>query len=190
VKTISPIFSQLVVTGSPQGFVPASEKTKAEFYIRESVPKGETVDNWTQMITVTGMKGFSSNPQATPKAVLNNLAGGFKRACPDSFNVQVMSENPIGGFDTAVAVVSCGISPTTAGKTSETALITVIKGQADFYTLQWAERLAPSVTPMSIDPKKWAARLKEMGPFKLCPIVPGEKAPYPSCTESGVRDRT
>lgn len=185
VKTISPIFSQLLVTGSPQGFVPASEKTRDKFYIRESVPKGETVNHWTQIITVTGMKDLASNPQATPRTVLNNMAAGFKRACPSSFGAQGLSETPIGGFDAAVAVVSCGVSPTTAGKTSETALIAVIKGQADFYTIQWAERAAPSDTPLPIEVKKWSDRFKEMGPLKLCPIVPGEKAPFPSCVGDG-----
>jgi hypothetical protein len=190
VKTITPIFSQLLMTGSPQGFVPASEKTKPQFYIREAVPKGETVDNWTQMITVTGMKGMTSNPQATPKAVLNNMAGGFKRACPNSFNAQIMSESPIGGFDAAVAVVSCGVSPTTAGRTSETALIAVIKGQADFYTVQWAERTEPSNVPLPIDLKKWTDRFKTLGPVRLCPIVPGEQAPYRSCVGDGFKQPT
>src|SRR5438309_705241 len=41
VRTISPIFSQLLVTGMPQGFVLAWEKALPQFYIREAVPKGE-----------------------------------------------------------------------------------------------------------------------------------------------------
>jgi hypothetical protein len=187
VKTISPVFSQLLVTGLPQGFVAASEKTDDKFYIREAVPRGETVDSWTQMITVTGMKDLASNPQATPKAVLNTIAGGFKRACPGSFGTQILSERPIGGFDAVVAVASCGRSPRTAGKTSESAVIAVIKGQADFYTIQWAERAAPSDAPLPIETKKWLDRFKELGPLKLCPIVPGEKAPFPSCVGSGVK---
>jgi hypothetical protein len=186
VRTISPIFSQLLVTGSPQGFELISfEKTRDNFYIRESVLKGENVNDWHQMITVTGMKDLASRPDATPKIVLNRMAEGFKRGCPFSFNIQAVSESPIGGSDASVAVISCGASAATAGKTSEAALIAVIKGHADFYTIQWAERAAPSNAPVPIDMKKWTDRFKALGPIKVCPIVPGEKAPYPSCVGDG-----
>jgi hypothetical protein len=109
------------------------------------------------------------------------MAGGFQRACPNSYAVKLLSETRLNGFDAAVAVVSCGVSPTTAGKTSETALIVVVKGLADIYTIQWAERSAPSNTPLQIDISKWQDRFKALNPIKLCPRVAGEKAPYPSC---------
>ena len=189
VSTISPIFGQLLMSGHPPGFglAPAFEKTKDNFYIRESVPNGENVNNWTQMITVTGMKDAASKPEITPRIVLNNMAGGFKRACPSSFGAQVINENKVSGFDAIVGVVSCGLSPTNAGKTSESALMIVIKGQADFYTIQWAERATPSAAPIPIELQKWSDRFKKLNPIKLCPIVPGEKAPYPSCAGSGFK---
>src|SRR5450756_647144 len=137
VKTVTPIFGQLLMTGLPQGFEPVSfEKTRDKFYIRESVLRGESVNDWHQMVTVTGMKDLASRPDVTPKIVLDRMAEGFKRNCPFSFSMQAVSESPIGGSDASVAVISCGTSTAPAGKTSEAALIAVIKGQADFYTLQ------------------------------------------------------
>jgi hypothetical protein len=189
VRTVTPIFSQLLVTGAPLGFDPVSfEKTRDKFYIRESVLKGESVNDWHEMITITGMKDLASSPNATPKIVLNSMADGFKRGCPFSFNMKAVSESPIAGSDAFVAVLSCGASAATTGKTSEAALIAVIKGQTDFYTIQWAERAAPSNTPIPIDLKKWTERLKALGPIRLCPIVPGEKAPYPSCVGDGQKE--
>ncbi len=185
VTTVTPIFGQLLRTGYPKGFVHASEKVQPQFYIRESVLTGETVSNWTQMLTITGAKDLASKPGATPKAVLESLAGGFKRACPGSFGAHIIDETKVSGFDAVAAVVSCGVSPTTAGKTSETALMVVIKGQADVYTVQWAERAAPSNLPIPVDVAKWSDRYKRLGPFKLCPVVAGERAPYPSCVGSG-----
>ncbi|MEH2622036.1 hypothetical protein V1292_000091 [Bradyrhizobium sp. AZCC 1719] len=181
VTSITPIFGQLLKMSYPRAFVPAFVTTKADFYIQESVPTGESINGWTQMISVTGRRDLATKPDATPKAFLNALAGGFKVACPSSYSVTLLSENKLNGYDAAVAVVSCGVSPTTAGKTSETALIAVIKGQTDVYTVQWAERAAPSNIPMQIDVGKWQDRFKTLSPIKLCPIVPGEKAPYPSC---------
>src|SRR5262245_53509534 len=82
---ISPIFGQLVSFSMPMTFVAASEKTTAANYIREAVLKGETVNRWTQMITVTGAKGAASNPRVTPETFAGSIAGGFKNACPDTF---------------------------------------------------------------------------------------------------------
>lgn len=181
VKSITPIYSQLLLTGYPQGFQTAYEKVNGPSYIRELVPVGETVDNWTKMMTISGIKGLASKADITPKIILSNMAGGFKRACPNSFSAQVVTEGKLSGFDSFVAVVSCGVSPATGGKSSETALIAVIKGQSDYYTIQWAERSAPSNEPIALDVPTWAGKLSLMSPIKLCPIVPGEQAPYPSC---------
>lgn len=65
-RTISPIFGQLVVVNLPKGFVPASEKVKEDFDIREAVAKGKSVQTWRQMITLTGAKGLATKPGATP----------------------------------------------------------------------------------------------------------------------------
>lgn len=182
VQSVTPIFSQLLSLGTPRGFVAVFEKPTAVSYIREAVPQGETVDNWTQMITVSGYKDVATMPNLTPKAFLDTMASSFQHACPSSYGAKIMSEAKLSGFDAVVAVLSCGVSPTTAGKTSESALIAVIKGQADVYTIQWAEHGALSRSPIQVDEAKWQGRLNALAPIKLCPIVVGEKAPYPSCT--------
>lgn len=184
VKSIAPIFSQLLMTSLPKGFKTVFEKTRGAQYIRESVLDGENENKWTQMITITGAKDLASNPNLSPKKFVENMAGGFKRACPDSFSASGISEGKISGYDGYIAIVSCGTSPTTAGQTSESAIIAAIKGERDYYTVQWAERAAPSKTPIAIDTAKWTDKFKKLAPIKLCPIVPGEKAPYPSCAGS------
>lgn len=181
VVAITPIFGGLVKLSYPRGFMFAFENTKADFYIQESVLKGENVNNWTQMVTLTGKKDLASKPGATAQGYLNALAAHFRRGCPFSYAAKKLSEPGVDGYETATAVVSCGVLPTTAGKTSETTMIVVIKGKADIYTVQWAERGAPSDQPMKIDATKWQDRLKALNPIKLCPKIPGEKAPYPSC---------
>jgi hypothetical protein len=181
VSSISPVFSQLLATSFPQNFKTIFENTKGQQYIREAVLEGEDEKKWTQMITVTGYKDLVTNPNVTPRKFVDNMAGGFKRACPGSFNASIFSEEKINGFDSFMAVLSCGTSPTTAGKTSESAIILAIKGEKDYYTIQWAERMEPSSSPIAIDKAKWAERFKKLSPIKLCPIVPGEGAPYVSC---------
>ncbi|MDC6131314.1 hypothetical protein PPH41_26110, partial [Burkholderia gladioli] len=60
--------------------------------------------------------------------------------------------------------------------------ITVVKGAKDLYTLQWAQRGPLSTKPLDIDAAMWLQRVRNLMPLKVCPIVPGEKAPYPSCS--------
>ena len=177
---ISPVFGQLVAFSMPSGFVVVSENANGPNYIREAVPKGETVDRWTQMITVTGVKGLAGNPKVSPESFTGSIAGGFKAACPDSFTAKGFGATTFGDQDAYVAVASCGRVESSADKHSETALVVTVKGNADYYTLQWAER-GPAAGKSAIDEAKWQARLRQLQPIRLCPILPGERAPYPSC---------
>lgn len=182
VRTITPIFSQLVTFSFPKGFVPAFEDAKGGQYIQESVLKGESVKKWSQMITITGAKGLASSPNITPARFAGGMAGGFKRACPDSYTATGLGEIKFGSHDGFAAVVSCGVVNPVGEPYSESMLLIVIKGESDYYTIQWAERGKASKTPIKFDNAKWVDRFKRLTPIKLCPIVPGERAPYPSCT--------
>ncbi len=164
----------------PQTFVVIGENTKGPSYIREAVLKGETADHWTQMITVTGAKGMVVNPKVSPQLFAASIAGGFKSACSDTFSVKGVGAIKLGDQDGFAALASCGSVVSAPDKHSETALIVAIKGSADYYTLQWAER-TPALGKPVIDEAKWLERLRQLQPIRICPIVPGEAAPYPSC---------
>jgi hypothetical protein len=181
ITTITPIFSQLVKFSFPKGFVPAFENTKGGHYIQESVLEGESLKTWSQMVTITGEKELASNRNVTPARFADRMAGGFKRVCPDSYSATGLGEIKLGGYDGFVAVVSCGVASPVGESYSESMLLIVIKGESDYYTIQWAERGATSKTPIKFDDAKWSDRLKRLAPVRLCPIVPREPAPYPSC---------
>lgn len=181
VKTITRIFDQLLMFSFPKGFKPAFEDAKGGQYIQESVLDGETVKKWSQMLTITGAKGLASNPNVSPQIFANKIAGGFKNACPASFSGAALGAFKLGVHDAFGAVISCGVANPTGPSYSEAMLLIVVKGQSDYYTIQWAERGAASTSPIKLDDAKWQGRLKQLAPIKLCPVVPGEAAPYPSC---------
>lgn len=181
VGMITPIFGQLLALSMPKGFRPVMENTAGGQYIQESVLDGESTKKWSQMITITGAKGLASNPNATPQKLADRIAGGFKRDCPDSFSGTGLGAIKLNGHDAFGAVISCGIAVPTGEPYSESLLLFVIKGEQDYYTVQWAERGAASSFPIKFDDAKWAGRMKSLAPIKLCPIVPGESAPFPSC---------
>lgn len=179
-RVISQIFGQLVSFAMPSHFNAVFENTKGGHYIREAVLKGETPERWTQMITITGEKGMTLTPGASPEGFAGSIAGGFKSACPDSFAAQPLGTMTFGRFEGFVAVIGCGRIDTGPTRHSETALLIVLKGTSDYYTVQWAERGPESDEPPVRD-ARWQQRLSDLGPIALCPIVPGEAAPYPSC---------
>jgi hypothetical protein len=73
-----PIFSQLVVHGVPNGWKSGYEHASATSYIQEFVPDGESVQAWTEMITVRGFKDLADNPKVSPQTVLATVAAGIK----------------------------------------------------------------------------------------------------------------
>jgi hypothetical protein len=182
ISAISPIFSELVMHSLPMGFRTVSERTiGGKNYLREAVLEGETVERWSQMITVTGAKDLASNPKASPQWFIESISAGFKRACPESFAVTALGALKVSGHDGFAAVASCGTVQSGTIKRAEAALLIGIKGSADYYTVQWAERGPPSSAPLPLDHAKWGERFKLLRPIKICPIVPGETFPYPSC---------
>lgn len=179
--TIAPVFNQLLVISQPTTFVPAFEKTVGDRYVREAVLKGETIEHWTQMLTVTGARGLAADPQITPEVFAGLLANGFKKACPDTFASLPLGRLHVGKSEGFAAVAGCGSYDSNDGTKSETALIVAIRGEKDYYTIQWADRTAPSEKAPTIDKAAWMQRLHDLGPVRLCSIIAGEKAPYPSC---------
>lgn len=179
-RVISPIFGQLVSFSMPSNFVVVFENTKGGHYIREAVLKGETPERWTQMITVTGEKGLTSNPGASPEKFAGSIAGGFKSACPDSFAARPLGATTFCRFEGFAAVIGCGRVDSGPTRHSETALLITLKGTTDYYTIQWAERGPESDEP-PVNDERWQTRLRELHPIDLCPIIAGEAAPYPSC---------
>ena len=184
IRAITPIYDQLLAFSYPTTFNPIRENTQGPQYIQESVLKGENTTNWTQMITVAGLRGLASRPEVSPQSLAEQVMSKLKSTCPASFAGNELGAMKIGEHDAFATILSCGTTASSGKSRSETALIISIKGKSDFYSIQWTERGQASEHPLKLDRAKWEARLKRLMPIKLCPIVPGESAPYPSCSVS------
>jgi hypothetical protein len=181
---ITPVFAQLVMFSLPPEFKsqkPTYEKNSGSFYIREQVPEGETLGKWSRMITLTGTRGLATNPNATPQAMLARMSGDFQRNCPDSFSTEAPGPQKVDGYDAYEVIASCSRVQSGKETYSESAVMLTVKGSNDYYTLQWTERGRDSAQPRPIDVAYWAKQLARLNPIRLCPIVPGEGAPYASC---------
>ena len=101
VTVVSPIFGQLVAFSQPSNFVLGFENADGSNYIREVVPRGESVEKWTQMITVTGAKELAQQREVYPVAVASTIANGYKKFCPKSFAATVLPPPDVAGEDSA-----------------------------------------------------------------------------------------
>lgn len=171
-----PVYSRVLVVPVPAPFAAAFENEASGSYILEFVPDGETVENWTQMITVTGAQGAAANG-ASPMDIGNSIGSGFQSACPDSFRAWNQGEVTVEGATAAqVFLLACG----DLNGQSERALILVAVDEANIYTLQWAERGAAVDRPEE-DLPIWEPRGQMLTQLRLCTPAEGEAAPYPSC---------
>jgi hypothetical protein len=181
---ITPVFAQLVMFSLPAEFKspkPNYEKNSGSFYIREQVPEGETLGKWSRMLTLSGTRGLAGNPNATPQALLARMSADFQRNCPDTFSTEAPGSQKVDGYDAYEVIVSCGRVQSGKESYSESAVMLTVKGSSDYYTLQWTERGRDSAQGRPIDVAYWAKQLARLNPIRLCPIVPGEGAPYSSC---------
>lgn len=176
---VTPIFNQVVSYTFPKGFVPAFQKAQGDFYIQESVLKGETVDKWTQMITLTGNQGLSATPNLTPKKYAEHMVARFQKGCPDSFTASGLAETMLSGHKAYIVHIGCGTAGPGASH-SEAMLMVVVQGAKDYYTIQWAERGKATKT-LAYDDGVWSKRLKALMPIRVCTPAPGEKPPYADC---------
>jgi len=180
----TPVFSQLVMFSLPPEFKstkPTYEKNSGNFYIREQVPEGESLASWSRMITLSGTRGLAGNPNVTPQALLARMTLDFQRNCPDTFSSNAPGQQKIDGYDAYEVIVSCGRVQSDKPY-GVSAIMLSVRGAKDYYALQWTERGHDSAQPPPIDVAYWTRQLARLTPIRLCPIVPGEAAPYTSCT--------
>ena len=176
---VTPIFSQVIALETPTQFRMVNEETKGGSYLQESVKAGDTVDRWSEMITVTGRQGAASLPQASAKSFVLNIFKNFQSACPTTFSTLELGSRKVDGREGFAAIASCGSVSTTeeAAKNaahSETALILGIKGSADIYTVQWAQRGQSSAHPLTLDAAVWVDRFKQLDPIRVCERGPNQ----------------
>lgn len=182
--SVTPVFSQIVAFKAPDGFVPAFEGPGTDNYIQEAVLDGETADAWSQMLTLTGLKdAVGTGEHLGTIGYANALAESYAKSCPNSFQAQEMPTGDVpGAREVFAALMGCG-EVEDGSKIAEGAVIVVLAGAKDIYTVQWAERFDVTQGPHIFDPKDWQDRLTFLtSGTRICDPVAGEAPPYPSCT--------
>lgn len=138
---IRPASAQLVnenlLVALPPGYKIGFRTERNAMLMREMVPDNETVDNWTEMVTVQIFHGM----KATPEAFKDTLQRQWNAACPGATGAEITSavEN---GYAVLLWLLDCPRNPGT-GK-PEFTWFKAIAGNDSFYLVQKAFKFEPT----------------------------------------------
>ncbi len=122
------------------GFVVGHEASNAEQSIVELVPEGETVHNWSRMITDQRLGGLVRH--ATPRQFAELMAQGMAQSCPGGKVTQII-DLKIDQRPAAQLYAECPLNPDT-GK-PEAFIGLLIAGKDDLHSRQVAWRKTPTL---------------------------------------------
>jgi S1-C subfamily serine protease len=103
----------------------------------EFVPDGQTVEDWTEMLTVQIFRDRT----AEPAAFLQSIAAQWQSVCPESPKSTIVNGH-VNGYLVSVLELKCPRHPIT-GKPENT-MFRAVKGKDALYSVQYAWRAVPS----------------------------------------------
>lgn len=146
---------------------PAYADASPEAAIVEFLPPDETIEAWTQVLTLTAYVDRSGQTaEQAALAMANRLAQGYGAACPGSFAAEDLGTPAIAWAEaTFAAWLGCG----EVGKTgqSEAVVVLVLALDGTVYTTQWAERGPAAEGPPVFDMTHWLPRLDALMTLQL-----------------------
>ena len=121
----------------PPGYKLDYQNKKPNSLMNEMVPVGESVNDWTEMVTVQ----IFYNLKATPDQFEGTLAKGWLGTCPGA-RAEPVASGPEHGYLAGVWLLNCPKNPAT-GK-PEMTWVKIVQGNDSLYVVQKAFKFAPS----------------------------------------------
>ena len=129
----------------PPGFEKGFEESDDAFFIQEWVPKGESVNYWSEMLTLT----IQNMPNIDPVEFFNHMADGWEESCPE-YGGLLLHEGLENNYPVALWFLKCPKNPMT--NKPEFTYIKGIAGNDNFYTVQLAYALrSDEITDLTIN---------------------------------------
>ena len=123
-----------LLVGVPDGFVVGDRADgKSGLIAAEFIPQGETIEDWTRMVTVQVFRGEKHGPDKFAQ----NLKIGWEGAC-----VERLGSGAVNGYRYSAWSFGCPLNPKTSKP--ETMWLKVIRGKDALYSVQYAFRALPT----------------------------------------------
>src|SRR5262249_10340799 len=126
----------------PPGFKVGFQDSRNGVSIQEWVPQGETVQNWSEMVTV---QLFRSRRDLEPRAMIDTIQQGSLKACTSSTPAAIVVVQA-NGYESATMVLRCPLNGETGRP--ETTAFRAIRGRDSFYMVQRAVRCVPDASQL------------------------------------------
>jgi hypothetical protein len=126
-----------LLVSPPKDFKVGYQSSDGNRTLTEMVPTAETVEDWTQMLTVLVYR-HATVDSAT---LLQRVGKQYMDACPGTTTKGIFT-GKTNGYDVSMLVVKCPKNPST--QKPETTAFRVIKGNDALYSVQRAWRSDPS----------------------------------------------
>jgi hypothetical protein len=123
---------------APSGYHVDFQDKDKNSQIAEWVPEGETVDDWTEMITVLTF----FNAAARPEIYMHNIERYWRENCPGAEEAHQIASVVENGYASLVFLLNCPRNPKT-GKLEMT-WFKAIRGNDSLYVVQKAFKFAPA----------------------------------------------
>lgn len=169
-----PIYSQKIRFQLPSDWKHIFTDQTDDSYLIEFIPKKSSLENWTDLFSLQGHKGFKGS--LTPEQVSNNIATGFVKTCPKTAIYTKLGARKIDGHDAFLSVIGCSNMPSdgVAGLKkgmSEISYYVVMQGDADLYVAHKSVRgvgFKPNKFPPFVEAS--IEGMKLFFPFKFCKL--------------------
>ena len=116
------------------GFVVGYSAGNAQQSIREEIPRGETVEAWSRMVTTQRFTGLAQ--RTSPAAYAQSVLAPLPRACPGAA-ISPIANLTVSGRPAVRFQVDC---PHSAGGRPESFILLAIAGRSDMHVKQAAWR--------------------------------------------------
>ena len=144
---------EVLLVTVPKGYKIGFEKKAGNQIMTEMVPEGETVKNWTEMVTV---QIFLNMRGVTPAQYRERIQSMWSQAC-DGSEFSRVKEGDDGGYPTLTWFSKCPHNNAT-GK-PELTWMKAIQGRDSFYLVQKAYKFEPTAEQKTT----WGAYLDSVG---------------------------
>jgi len=127
-----------LVAAVPEGFKVGYQTAHDEMSMQEWIPESESIENWTQMVTV---QVFHANKAETPYQFLQSIGKKWPQTCPGAVPANIVN-GEANGYAVSMLLLRCPLNPAT--KKPETTAMRVIRGADALYSVQQAFRSDPA----------------------------------------------
>lgn len=133
-----PLSGENMLAPLPKGFKVGASSHPKGMLIVEYVPRDETVQNWSRIVTQQIVFGAS---KADPDALPRSMAPGWAGSCPGGSSRKILGQVE-GGYPISIWMFLCPLNPAT--RRPESMWMKMISGADSLYSVQYAFKEAAS----------------------------------------------